>query len=317
MVEKKPEMKEKRLNFFKRLQASKRAQVIFFISTMVSMLLIWLIVNGSIHDNPILLDDDFSWVYQFESINKADETVEITGWAFQVDKDAKSNTFEIILSDVNSQQYIFSQMRFCARSDVNKYFLCDLDYTESGFIASVDVKNLKLYENSYEVLIRELGSRYAQKTGVFIVNGEVTYTSPENYTEIDYAGRKIQDIVENGILKVCRPDVGMYVYQYEEDLYWIADEKYQFKEDGTYIQFQTYTTQVEKLPPNRVERNLTFDDIGFYFENKYIENLSDERYKVAKVTLPDSYSLKMLETGYYVNGEWIWMNRFRPEYDFK
>ena len=129
-------------------------------------------------------------------------------------------------------------------------------------------------------------------------------------------GADLDEIVENGVLRVSRPDCHCWVYQKGWSLYWIADKDFAFEEDGTtYIQYQLYTTQTERLPEKRLAKGHLWDNIGGYFEKYELEG-DFGGYRVMKRDIPTAYSVTSIVTGYYKNGEWIWKNYFRPFYQF-
>ena len=123
-------------------------------------------------------------------------------------------------------------------------------------------------------------------------------------------------IVKNGVLRVYRPDYHCWVYQKGWSLYWIADKDFDFEEDGTtYIQYQLYTTQTERLPEKRLKNGHLWDNIGGNFEKYELEG-DFGGCRVMKRDIPTAYSVTSIVTGYYKNGEWVWKNYFRPFYQF-
>ena len=124
------------------------------------------------------------------------------------------------------------------------------------------------------------------------------------------------DFVKNGTLLVCRPDMHIWIFQYNGSLYWVADEGFHFEDDGlTYIQYHLWTTQTEKLPPGRLARNYFWNNLSGYFE-KYEISGDFGKYRVMWCELPTDYSITSILTGYYKDGEWVWANSFRPVYVF-
>ena len=124
------------------------------------------------------------------------------------------------------------------------------------------------------------------------------------------------DFVKNGTLLVCRPDMHIWIFQYNGSLYWVADEGFHFEDDGlTYIQYHLWTTQLEKLPPGRLAQNYYWNNLSGYFE-KYELPGDFGKYRVMCCELPTEYSITSILTGYYKDGEWGWVNSFRPVYVF-
>ena len=167
----------------------------------------------------------------------------------------------------------------------------------------------------YEVLLRPDGKKKAYSIGVYYANGEMVFVNPKDFVKLNVEGTDLEKVIEEGVLRVYQPDYGMYVYQYESELYWIAEEWYGFIDNDTYIQFQMDTTQIDKLPKDRIENSWFWSNIGFYFQSKELKDWNTENYRVAKCALPTEYSITKIWTGNHKNG-WIWKNDFRPWYEF-
>ena len=263
------------------------------------------------------VSDDYTHVFQTDSLEQKNEKLVLTGFVFELEKDSAEHDFEIILYDYNNDKEYYMNVKDTIREDVNEYFLCGYDYSKSGFVASLGLKRLDLESINYEVLIRPHGVKKAYKTGTYISKGELMYAKPEDFTAPDVEGTGLEDIVKDGVLRVYRPDVGMYVYQYEGSLYWIADDTYEFEEDeSTYVQYHLYTTQTDKLPQHRLDNEWYWDNIGFNFEANEVTDIDAGRYRVTKSALPTEYSITKTVTGYYVSG-WKWKQYFRPWYEFE
>ena len=98
-------------------------------------------------------------------------------------------------------------------------------------------------------------------------------------------------------------------------MYWVADKDFYFEEDGsTYIQYQLWTTQTDKLPEKRIENGWMWDNIGGYFENYELDRIYGT-YRVMRRELPKDYPIISILTGYHKDNEWIWKEYFRPYYE--
>jgi len=261
-------------------------------------------------------EDDFSWVAQVDEVKLEDGKFVLDGFAFQLTKNAQAKTFDIVLYDLDTKEYIFPKMEYTDRSDVNDYFLCQYDYTASGFSASIKEKEIKLIEHDYEILIKPQWESYVYKIGTFLSEGKLMFVNPKEFIPLDVAGTGLEEIVRDGALRVYEPENNIYVYQYEGDLYWIADEEYGFVDGDTTIQCQLSTTQVEKLPIYCLERGGDTDSIGFLFSNNEIVNANTGKYRVTKRNIPVEYSIVKIWTGNYIDG-WKWLEYFRPRYEFE
>lgn len=198
------------------------------------------------------------------------------------------------------------------RSDVNGYFLYDRDYTNCGFTAMGKIE----VDTEYEIFIRWPWLSDVS-TGVFISSSGIHYESEEKFIAPKVSDAPgLMGIVEEGTLRVYRPDFHCWVYQKGWNLYWIVDTDFNFEENGsTYIQYQMWTTQTNKLPEKRLENNWLWDNIGGDFE-KYELHGDFGAYRVMKREIPTDYSVTSIVTGYYKDEKWIWQNYFRPIYSF-
>ncbi len=123
------------------------------------------------------------------------------------------------------------------RSDVAQFFNSTQDYSKSGFWVSVpDIHTDEEYEFFLSL------NRFTSFTmDVFVTGTDIHYTKQSGFVPPDVAGTDLEEIVQNGYLRVYRPDYACYVYQYKGYLYWIADAAFYFEDNGkTYIQYQLW-----------------------------------------------------------------------------
>ncbi len=260
-------------------------------------------------------ENDYTWVYQVDSAEQQGKKLVLQGWAFKLKQDAQEETYEIVFQDVNTQKRHFFDMEYSERKDVNEYFLCEYDYSKSGFTATIPLRKLDMTDGIYEVLLRPKDVRKAFPTGMYFADGEIQYADPREFVAPEVSGTDLEDVVNDGVLRVYRPDYGTYVYQYEGELYWIVERGYNFDEnDYWYVQYQMNTTQVDKLPEVRLENNWFWSNIGFVFTTKEAGALNTDKYRVAKCAVPTDYSVTDIWTGNYVDG-WIWKEYFLPWYE--
>ena len=293
----------------------RKGQVLFFLGSMLLLFVAYLGIKRQFEKRFQIIKDDFSWVCQVDNIEEIDETVVLSGFAFQLNQDAKEEVFELILCDTETGKGYYPKMQYNSREDVNDYFLCEYDYTKSGFTASISSKKLDLENKVYEVLLRPVGQLKAYSIGVYYANGEMFFVNPKEFIALNIEETDLEKVVQEGILRVYRPDYGIYVYQYEGELYWIAEEEYEFVDDNTLIQFQMNTTQIQNLPQDRLANHWLWSNISFWFQSKELTDWNTGIYRVAKVALPTKYSITHIWTGNYKSA-WIWQSDFRPWYVF-
>lgn len=251
-----------------------------------------------------------AYCFQIDDASVTDGILKLNGFAFCYDQTV--DMASLVLRPHEGDEVQLSVDYGTERSDVNRYFYCDRDYSNCGFVATGEIE-----EKEYEVMIQwQVPWTPQSSTGVFISPSGVHYMPETELTE-PLGGADLDDIVNNGVLRVYRPDYHCWVYQVGWNLYWIVDKDFHFEDDGsTYIQYQMWTTQIQNLPEKRLAHHNYWDNIGGYFEDHELEgNFGD--YRVMKREIPTAYSVTSIVTGYYKNGEWIWKNYFRPIYSFE
>lgn len=260
----------------------------------------------------VVHEENYNWVVQVDKIRTEKDEFVLEGFAFKLNQNAEGKSFEIVLHNLDTGEFFFPKMEYEDRDDVNDYFFCEFDYTKSGFEARIKEKKLDLEKNAYEILLRPESEKNPYQFATYLARGELMYANPKEYIPLEVEGTSLEEIVENGILRVYRPDVGMYVYQYDEKLYWMSDTNYAFEEDGiTCIQYQIGTTQLEKLPLDCQQKNWNFERREYNFEVQENKELQTEKYRVVERTLPTEYSILDVVTGYYLE-DWVWYQIFRP-----
>ena len=320
--------KVKKPNIFKRLHASKLGQVLFFVVSMVVIVGVYAYVSFQLRRHFEIVKDDFSWVFQVDSISENDGKLVLEGWAFHLEEDATEGSFEIVLRDIETEKRYYPEMQYHTREDVNEYFLCEYDYTKSGFTAEINLKKLDLENRDYEVLLLPSRKRKGFSTDIYYSDDEMMFVNPKEYVPLKTEGTDLEKVTEDGVLRVYRPDFGMYVYQYEGELYWIAEEDYEFIDGDSYVRFQMETTQVNNLPQHRLDNGWYWSNLSFGYRSKELTEWKTGQYRVAKTALPIEYSLTQIWTGNHSDGfpagyvdaqnrtGWLWRTDFRPWYEF-
>ena len=248
--------------------------------------------------------------FQIEQAVQAGDRITLTGYAMRYEH--RTSRATVVLKDAKTgRQVRLSTDYGLSRPDVGALFSNDkVDYTPSGFTAFGTVDG----STEYEVLI---GWEYSVPvpTGVYLTGDRVHYVPDEGLVLPDAGTSQLQEILNKGSLRVYRPDRHCWVYQDGTSLYWIVDQDFAFEEDGTtYIQYQLWTTQTDRLPSSRLENGHLWDNIGAYFEDYELKS-DFGPYRVMKRELPAEYAVTCVLTGYYTQGAWVWKNFFRPTYD--
>ena len=267
--------------------------------------------------NSSISEIERSLAFQLDSAEISNDRLTLTGFCFPYEQDSHNpldKDLQIILRPTSGGRKLKTNTESqIEREDVNSYFLCEYNYLYSGFRATVPCAEINSKEE-YEILVSfDLSNCISTETYITGTNihyyPESEFTPPQPTTD-----GLFMDIVNKGILRAYRPDYHCWAYQYQGNLYWIADEDFNFEEDGTtYIQYHLYTTQKDNLPAHRLEHHWYWDNIGDYFEEHEItDELNCVPYRVSVRSIPTEYSITCITTGYHKDGRWIWRSSFRP-----
>lgn len=280
-------------------------------------------------------DESDHYAYQVENISFNENEVFIKGWFFELMK--VQNTIQeinndsilsVLIYDINSDEKKYvdgtakpSEGVLCTvertiRTDVNEYFKCEYDYSNSGFIAKINKEDIDIENGQYQIIFKIRRDGYTEDgipSNAFIDKGKLKYISPKEEIPLDVKGTDLEKIIQNGYCLASCPDNHISIYQYNKQLYWITDEYYSFEMDeSTYIQYQVETTQYDRLPIARKENGWFWDNIGDDFEKHEITDKMDcGKYRVSVREIPQSYSVYLIITGYYTD-ETVWRKSLRP-----
>lgn len=317
-------------------------EIIVYVIIITVLVVVFLLINIKISQSRsetiIPLDDQNTYVYQFENIKIMDNTLEVNGWFFEVEKyqnierKIADKNLGIILYDIENdaklekakeekQQYtlkgVTSKVENIVREDINQYFKCEYDYSKCGFRAVFDLDKLDLDNTCYQLFIKvDLSKEEAIRTNTYLYNNKLWYIDPTTFDSPDLSGTVLETITNYGKCLAYKKDFGIYIYQHDNKLYYIVDKQYQFNEDKkTYIEYQLQTTQFEKLPKWRIENDNFWDNAGWVFENQeIIEGDGCGKYRIAVIDLKKEYSITRILTGCYQNDKWVWYQFLRPIY---
>lgn len=279
--------------------------------------------------------DTNKYAYQVESVGFEDQDYVIKGWFFElrsvkgVEIEVQNNkSLGVILlplngedkKDNNSSSFkegVKMNLEYQKRPDVNKYFKCDYDYSNSGFTAKISKSSLDLENIDYQVIFKpeETGVDGVESL-VFIHKGNISYVNPQDIVELDVAGTDLEKIVNEGMCILSYPENKVYGYQYGWDLYYIVEEGFQFKNNSTFMELLYDTTQFNRIEGYHPNNEWYDVNIGEYFEKGEITNtINCGKYRVFKNSLKREYSIVKALTGCYSGDSWIWKKSFRPFYE--
>lgn len=267
-------------------------------------------------------------VNDIENVSAKGDEIVIEGYAFVSDRNSSNDLISVFLINRVTGDEIWLDMEQIDRTDVNAYFAGEHEYKNTGFIASTDSKKIddrEVYEiiiNIDYVEINENGSKDRRRTVTtnrYISDGCLYTYNPIEFDmpDMDVESELLREIFIKGNLCFYEKNAGMYVYQYNDRLYWIANDRFIFEyDDLSYIEFQLHTTQIEKLPERRIQHG--YDNIGFNFEEFEYTDENTAPYRVAIRNIPTEYPITYIRTGVYDsnNKEWTWSKYFQLDHKF-
>ena len=281
-----------------------------------------------------IISNDMNLINQIEKVSIEDNIINISGYAFILDMNSDDTKISILLRGVNEGKEIWTDVKQTFRADVNSYFNSDNKYENTGFYASIEEKKLDIDE-CYEIIVKlkyvtSTANTDMQNTGNnasktvsanrYIMNGELYSYNPYKLDQSDMktTSKLLREVFTSGQLCFYQKNVGMYVYQYDGRLYWVANKEFVFAEDRkTRIPYYAYTSQTDKIPENSIQYG--FDYLDFYFEEYEYNGENTAPYRIAIRDIPDTYPISYIITGVYdtVNSEWLWKKQFQLNHDFE
>ena len=121
-------------------------------------------------------------------------------------------------------------------------------------------------------------------------------------------GTDLAAVVEKGILKACAPDYDVYVYQFQNRLYWLIGSAI---DKRTEIIFHLHTNEPEKLPAHR--KKYGFDNRGFRAgaKNEITQRMRCGKYRAFVRDIPEEYNVTAVMVGFNTWGTIQWTRCFR------
>ncbi|MBQ9765161.1 MAG: hypothetical protein IJW18_03080 [Lachnospiraceae bacterium] len=273
------------------------------------------IVQSTITRVGKIVGRDDTVIFQLDGMRTEKDRLVLDGWVFKLEVNSEENDFDIILYESESKKKHRLDVEETIRNDVNNYFSCEYDYSKTGFRAEIDIDDLKLDTKNYEILVQYKDEPEISRTGVYLSKGEIKYYDPEQFVQPNVKGEWIENVINEGVLRLYRPNIELYVYQLEDELIWIFSDEYLSSKNSDYMELQVATTQPDKLPKHRVEMSFTSDNIRFSITQNEIQGIETEGYRIAVTEIPKQYSIVTFWCGDYSN-KWEWVEYFRPWYHF-
>lgn len=305
-------------NILSKIEESHKLQVITCISLCSIIIIIFLLLNNLLDfqmSRKYTVVDDIRLINSIENLKVSNGIIELDGYAFLLEQNSENSSISILLREVKNSKEIWLDVDQITRADVNTYFDSEYNYENIGFKAFTKETKLKT-DTCYEILINidykddnDNISRITVSANTYILNSELYAYNPYTFDhpDMNVEFELLRNVFADGQLCFYQEDIGMYVYQYEGKLYWIATKDFEFNENNqTYIVYRLYTTQANKLSENRIQDE--FDILSFHFEQYEYKNQVTEPYRVAIRDIPNDYAISYIKTGVYntLSNQWLW-----------
>jgi len=317
---------EKVKRFFLELNEKRKYQLAVFVVSMCIVLGLYagvgkIIQTSKSHQYTVIEDNNL--IRYIEGISITKGKLKINGWSFYKNVGSNRVKCQLFLRNVEGEEVVWLDTKQVEREEVNQYFDCEYDYRLAGFEASTKLKALNIDENNYEIFIKLTYTKSSNaimeenvvdtvyektvSTKRYISGGMLTASYPKTTQDIDCESEVMKEILKNGCQLAYNEDGDMYIFQYQDKLYWIAGEKAYFEDDGsTLIQVSYETTRPDKLPSVRIENNWDWDNVSFVFEQNEIKDKTIYPYRIEVQEIPKQYPVTYLGTGYYRGSQLIW-----------
>lgn len=315
-------------NIIKKIEASFALKLLTCVVLCFLVITVFFIMNNIIevrNFREYKIVDEIKLINSVESIEFESDDIKLEGYAFILEKNFSKSIISVFLRNVVSEEELWLDMEQVDREDVDFYYDGGHNYKNSGFIAYKEGKSLNTDE-IYEIIINidydetnkdgTQNTRKTVSTNQYILGGELYSYNPIEFEmlDMDIESELLKNVFKNGVLCFYQKEEGIYVYQYEGKLYWIATDDFKFEEnEETYIIYHLYTSQVDKLPERRIQHK--FDNLDFNFENYEYMDENTAPYRVAIRDIPEEYAITFIKTGVYnrENKKSYWTNRFHLE----
>lgn len=187
------------------------------------------------------------------------------------------------------------------------YLKSDGEYKNGGFTAKIEIEELKK-DACYEVLLyfeyekkRQDGSTEPVNQWVKVATGQYLYRdavyryNPTEFIRPEFADEQMQTVIESGVVLAYDNEKQVWLYLYEENLYWILSKE----KNAVYGNKKVIFYHEERYFEER--QKYDFDNKDFYFETREVPLDNNEKYEVAKISLVRGYPITRIQTGLMSN----------------
>ncbi len=313
-----------------------KKKIVIILSTVI-LIFFFVLINKFITEKNryyfFPIPDSNKYAYQVERIFEEDNDIVIEGWFFELkevqkkkvelESNSKLGIILVNLNDLDNKEFNSNErykgckmnVTRCNRNSVNKYFDCEYDYSNCGFIAKIEKKDIDIYNGEYQVIFKtEETGRDGILSKNYIINGELKYKKNDDLSTVSVEGTDLEKIVNEGNYVAGSVNDNVFIFQYERNIYCIIKEEDYPKVMGELkMEYTLDTTQFDKLPEGRVYRNLSS-----FFERFEISDYKNTGgYRVAVREIPTEFSVYWISIGLAYGEKQFFRESFRPIYSFK
>ena len=315
------------LKILKKMNKSKRGQVIFFVISMVVIVLVYSMAISWVKDkrneklllsHEVVTDNDI--LTSVDDIQKTDKLMTISGWGIRLN--SRNISMKVMLKATDGSHAIMLPTEMVSRKEVGEYFVPGWNFGQCGFLSNVKRKELKenvcyemfliMYYDEMSITGDSIESTNSKKISLnqYLYNEEIYCYNIESFERPEITDVEVMQIMDNGILRAYDMEKKIWVYQQDTYLYIISDlGKESLKESRLGCPVLPYTSIVESLPEERIP--IGYDHIGSFYEEEVYRREGVLPYQIVKIPLPSDYPITRIDTGIYDGNKQEWVRHFR------
>ena len=171
-------------------------------------------------------EDGCGYTYQIEDVWVDEYYLNIKGWFIELEKVRnapveirKDAQLCVLLYNCNDDfEYdmdgnllpckgLVTSLEHSERDDINRYFDCEYDYSDCGFVAKIKKSKVDLTDGDYQLIFKiDEEDYYGILSGTYITNGSLNYIRQEKKIPLDIDNTDLEPIVKDGMIIASSPE---------------------------------------------------------------------------------------------------------------
>lgn len=315
----------KKVNFSEILCKSKKLQVVFFFISMSIIVIGYILtvkpIKWKVAQDKMLgfeLTEDYTLLATVDGIENTMEKVVISGWALH--KESVNSQIFVSLQNTKNLEEIVLKTNMVDCDEIETYIYGNWDFGTIGFEATIEKERVQ-QDVCYKVLIGlsyEEEDVYKNKivyekkvfTSCYLYDGELYAYNPSDFIKPDFLNKELVEVVNSGKVCAYNFELGMWIYLYNNVLYWITDDSFKFSGTGlTHVPVHYRSYSDENYWTDEMKQD-GFENRDIRFEKSELE-IEDQDYRVAKQDISFEYPISYIVTGVYddESNTWIWKQK--------